>query len=498
MAGTEDPSGALLLEDRELRLFLLLLDLDGTGTPEAMAQRVGADLQSAWALRSACLPTEGRGLPGAALAWRVRVQWLGQASQTRAWRASILHARQRDFVLEEIPVDAAFAAPSETPEQCLDRLGLPGLLLTARGLFRKDAAAAARWTSADRRVREALGDLEAGFREPRPRELARAIQAMAQAPDGRENLAPPAPPTRITALTVQEVRGVRDLTLTPWPGDHPVQAWVLGGPNGSGKSSLAEAVAMKAFGTSRGLCAYLRDPDVTRARTPEGYVAQYLPPLHGGAPRCAFDGTPAPFRPAPDLALALEALTASEGTLAAQGDPGGFLDTPGDELGARMARSFSALATRITAYVESNRHAAGEARTALARKHGISASTRLPASFQDKIARGLLAPAFAPLPPLVAEFLACRAILPGGGEARLVREAWAPGRAQDDTLKVLMRPGHGGRAELLDAVLPTFKAQEARGRAPQEHLAAFRQGRGPAGAPPWGYPNIRATRDQSE
>jgi len=39
----------------------------------------------------------------------------------------------------------------------------------------------------------------------------------------------------------------------------------------------------------------------------------------------------------------------AEGTVVPQGGPAGFLDTPGDVLGARMARSFSALATRLEA-----------------------------------------------------------------------------------------------------------------------------------------------------
>ena len=486
MAQTGGPSDALIVEDRELHLLLLLLDLGAAKDPAAMGEQVRADLQAAWALRSACLPGEGPGLPGATSAWRVRLHWVGRADQARAWRASILHARQSGSILDEIPVDATFAEPLEAPEQCLERHGLPGLLLVTRSLFRKDAAAIATWTSADRRVRAALGGLEASLKSPRARELARDLQALAQAPSPAGSALAPSPPGRMRTLTVQDVRGVRDLTLAPWPGGHPVQAWVLAGPNGSGKSSLAEAVSLQAFGASRGLCAYLKDGDVTRARTPLGYVDHYLTPLGGGTPRCSFEGAAAPLRTVLNLTEALEALTLAEGSLAAQGDPGAFLDTPGDELGARMARSFSALATRLSAFVETHRLAAGEARTALARRHGISTSTRLATSFQDKIARGLLAPAFAPMEAKAAAFLACRAQLPGGGEAGLLRGSWSTGQALDETVRLLMGPGQGQPKDLLEALLPAFQAQEARVRGLEDHLAAFRTKIAALPSPPLG------------
>ena len=333
-------SGALLLEDRELRQFLLLLELPGEAAPEALAARVREDLEAAWTLGSACLPGEGPGLPGGGAAWRVRVHWLGSHGQMGAWRAAILHARQCGSVLDEIPVDATFLAEGEPLPRCLDRCGFPGLLLTTRGVFRKDARGMELWASADQRVREALAGLEACFPTRRAREIGRDLEALAQ--EEIPAAPPPGPAHRMTRLAVRNVRGVRSLTLEPWPGRRPVQAWVLSGPNGSGKSSLAEAVALKAFGASAGLCAFLRDPDVSRGRNPAGYLAQYLAPLGGGEPGCGFAGEASPFTLAPDLASALEALDEAEGSLAAQGGPAGFLDIPGDGLGARMARSFSA------------------------------------------------------------------------------------------------------------------------------------------------------------
>jgi hypothetical protein len=474
LAESDGPAGALLVEDRELRQFLLLLDLEEMDTPETLTASVLADLQTAWALRSACLPAEGRGLPGGAAAWRVRVHWLGPDSRVGAWRAAILYARQSLCLLEEIPVDAAFRAPMETQEQCLDRTGVPGLLLTTRSVFHKDARETDLWNSADRQVRAALADLEAAFPQPRSRAIAQELQALLrwEAPGGSP--ADPGPPARMAGLTVQDVRGVRDLTLEPWPGKRPAQAWVLTGPNGSGKSSLAEAVSLKAFGTSSGLCAYLKDPDVARARTPDGYLTQYLAPLGGGMPRCGFGETPAPFRPAPDLERALEALAEADGTLAPQGGPAGFLDTPGDELGARMARSFSALATRLGAHLEAGRQTAAEARIALARRHGISAATKLLATFQEKIARARLTAALAPLPPVPADFLACRAALPGGAAETALLAAWATGTRLDGTVRLLLQKGSAAGAELEPALLPVFEEQETLGRTLVNHIKVFR------------------------
>jgi len=491
LAGAGPDSGALLLADRELRQYLLFLDLEPETAPEGLAGQLIADLQTAWALRSACLPAEGKGLPGACAAWRVRVHWLAAGGQKGAWLAAILYARQSHGLLDEIPVDACFRVPGETRQQSLDRDGVPGLLLATRGVFHKDARATDLWTSADHRVREAMRDLEAAFAQPRPRAIARELAAAAGAPAGHP--APLGPPRRMAALTVQEVRGVRQVVLEPWPGNRPVQAWVVSGPNGSGKSSLAEAVSLQAFGSSAGLCAYLRDPDVARARTPEGYLSSYVAPLGGGAPRCGLDGDPAPFRPAPDLEQALEALAGAEGTLSAQGGPAGFLDTPGDELGARMARSFSALATRLGAQVEAGRLAAGEARAALARRHGISGSTRLLATFREKIARGLLTAALAPLPPVPADFLACRAALPGGSGAAALAASWNLGKRLDATLKLILQKADAGRPELETALLAAFEDQEGRYRELQEHLARFRSLIAALPAPPAGLA-VQASR----
>jgi len=471
-AAADPESGALLLEDRELRQFLLLLELAGVEAPEAMAARVRKDLEAAWALRSACLPGEGPGLPGGEAAWHVRIHWLGAHGQAGAWRAAILHARQSGSMLDEIPVDAAFPGEGEPLARCLDRAGFPGLLLTTRGVFRKDARGAELWASADQRVGVARAGLEAAFPTRRAREIARELVALAQAE--APAAPPPGPVQRMRRLAVREVRGVRSLTVEPWPGQRPVQAWVLSGPNGSGKSSLAEAVSLKAFGASAGLCAYLRDPDVSKGRNPAGYLAHYVAPLGGGAPGCGFAGEATPFTLAPDLPSALEALDEADGTLAAQGGPAGFLDIPGDGLGARMARSFSALATRLGAHVEAGRQAAAEARTALARRHGISAGTRLLATFQDRIARNLLAAALPPLPQPAAEFLACRAALPGGEGAAALLEAWNPGRRLDGTVAFILLKDHRDAPDLEAALRPLFEEQEAVGRTLAAQLAGFR------------------------
>lgn len=174
------------------------------------------------------------------------------------------------------------------------------------------------------------------------------------------------------------------------------------------------------------------------------------------------------------------------GTLSAQDGPAGFLDTPGDELGARMARSFSGLATRLGAHVEAGRAAAGEARTALARKHGISGATRLAATFQEKIARGALSAALLRLPPVPADFLACRAALPGGGAAAALLEAWAAGKRLGSTMLLVLEPGNRGRTELEVALQFLFQEQQGRCRALLEYLAGFRAQVGSLPAPPLG------------
>ena len=471
----EGSSDALVLEDPELRLFLLLLDLDGISAQTMVAQ-VQADLQTAWALRSACLPGPGPGLPGGASAWRVAVHWLGSAPQTSAWRAAILRARQEGRLLEEIQVDATFSEPGEALDRCLEPGGFPSLLLATRQAFRMDAQAMDLWSSADRRVREAVADLEEAFPHSRERGIARELLALAQTQALDGSGPAPGPARRMSSLTVQNVRGVRNLTLEPWPGRRAVQAWVLQGPNGSGKSSLAEAVSLKAFGSSRGLCAYLKDSDVARARNGANYLAQYVTPLGGGEARCGLEGDPAALELAPDLERALEALTESEGALAAQSSAAGFLGTPGDELGARMAKSFSALAIRLEAHVEAGRKAAGELRTALARKHGINTTTRLLATFQEKIARSLLTPALAPLPPLSGAFLACRAALPGaaGQRAGALSAAWGTQLSVDRAVEGLLRVKSLGAAEVDGALLPFFVAQEALLEELQDCLTAFR------------------------
>ena len=469
-------SGALLLEDPELRLLLLLLDLAGTPGPEAMAERVQADLEAAWGLRSTCLPAEGPGLPGAAAAWRVAVHWLGEPDQEGPWRASILCARQSGFILEEIPVNAAFPAPGEPLRRCLDQGGFPALLLATRQVFRMDARAMDLWASADRRVRDAVADLEQAVPAPRARAIAKELQALAGQEISGGSALPSGPPSRLGSLNVQNVRGVRNLTLGPWPGGSAVQAWVVSGPNGSGKSSLAEAVSLRAFGASAGLCAYLADADVSRARNGQGYLGQYLTPVDGGVPRCGFDGAPGVLTLAGDLDTALEAMAEAEGTLAPQGGPAGFLHQPGDELGARMARSFSALAVRLEAHVEAGRRAAGDSRTVLARKHGISSGVRRLDTFREKIVRSALAGALAGLPPGPAEFLACRAALPGpaGAAARALREAWTRGAQVEDAVHSLLKQRPGRGEDLERVLLPLFTGQEIRSRRLAELLAEFR------------------------
>ena len=476
-SGAPAPSGALLVEDRELRLFLLVLDLDGYPAPEALGARVREDLHNAWDLRSRCLPAQGPGLPGADAAWRVAVHWLGEASQESAWRAAILYIRQEGALLEEIAVDATFRGPEENLDLCLARTGFPSLLLTTRQVFRKDARELELWANADGRVRAVMADLDAAFKDPRAKAVAGELQVLARSGVPERGPLPSGPPRPLSALSVENVRGVGSLTLEPWPGGRPVQAWVVAGPNASGKSSLAEAAALRAFGASQGLCAYLRDPDVTRARNAQGYLSRYLAPVDGGTPRCGLEGGPAPLVPALDLDLALEAWAEADGTLVAQSGAARFLDIPGNELGARMARGFSALATRLEAHLEAGRKGADESRTALARRHGIGATTRLQATFREKIARSCLAAAAPPPPPAALEFLACRAVLPGedGRDAAALQAAWSPAGSVDRFVQRLQHLETGAQAEMEVALLPMFEAEAERG-------ARLRELRGRCGA----------------
>lgn len=472
--------GVLVAEDRELRLLLVLADLPETRDPEAAALRIRTDLAGARELAGQCMPGEGPGLPGGAEAWRVALHWVGSAEQEAVWRASLLAVRQEGPLLEALSVNGTFLEPGEAIGEALDRTGIPVLLLAARAALRRDAGAARAWAGADARVREAVLALEAGLASPRAKAIARELAAVARA--HAEAPAPaPAPPRRLGRIRVERVRGIRDLTLEPWPGLRPVQAWVVSGPNGSGKSSLAEAVALRAFGSSPGLVRWLGDPDVTKGRTPVGYVERCLRPLGGGEPRCAFDGDEGRIEPAPDLATALEGLAEMEGTINGQGGPMAFLQAPGDELGARMARSFSALAVRLEARAAEGRAAAGEARAALARRHGISASTKLAASFREKIAAAEAARARPTLPPAARAFLACRAGLPGpeGPRASALLAAWDA--APEPPLAALLRLSP---PDLEGALRPWLEGEARRAADTAAFLDAFRETARPLALPP--------------
>jgi hypothetical protein len=461
-AGMAEPGSALLVSDPELRLHLLVLDLGGPADAAALAARVQADLQGGWELRSACLPGEGPGRPGAAAAWRVALHWLGTAEQEAAWRAALVHLRQDGFLLEELAVDASFRTAGETVSQALVRGGCPALLLATRAALRREAAGTALWASADGRVRAALAALEPGGLTPRGREILGELRALAAEAAAEPAQAEPGPASRLGRVTVEHVRGIRQVTLEPLGGPAPVQAWVVSGPNGSGKSSLAEAVSLRVFGSSRGLCGYLQDPDVSKGKHPTGYLDRYLAPLAGGRPRCALDGDAGQLVPAPDLETALAGLAEAEGTLVEAGGPGAFLRTPGEDLGARMARSFSALAIRLEAWVAAARAEAAEARTALARRHGISPSTRLAASFREKIARALVDPYRAKPPRAVTALLAALAGLPGpaGPEAAALRDAWLD--AAEQGFEHLARPETASREALETALQDVFAGDAER------------------------------------
>lgn len=410
----EHARGAMLL-DPEMGLALAIQPFDAE-------TRLLEQLGRALAIRSRLVPeAAGRAAhfdehgP-----WHLALHWLVEPEQRDAWLEQAAEIRNETAHIEEIPIDYIEAGgvhgsgdPHAHWREGCNRHRFPRLLLATRALFRRQASEVSRWASADERAREALQAELARFTAPDSapgparvaaeltdwlRTQAKAVEKQpaagaeeAAAQPGQDTAVPPlADPTTVRRLTISNLRNIASLDLPFAPGK---TATVVHGPNGTGKSNLFEALSLALSGASRRCIAYLDDQDIATRRSTKHYVDQYLSRWEGtDSPRTLLEtsGDSRALKLAADATEARRRLQHFDGTLLGQDQARGFVQMPGDELGALAMGAHSDLAQDLLDHVQERLDEARGRKNQLLKHWQLSTQITKPDTAATKIALGML------------------------------------------------------------------------------------------------------------
>ncbi len=346
--GNQSEHGLLMDPDVGVALFLVRFEAsanNGRGTD------IRAQVARAVGYRSRLLPQR---VPKASAdpdgSWRVVLYWLLDQPDAQDWQQQVSKLRRDTAHLEEIPVDAVVRRAEEDWTEAIGRHGLPRLLLRARRVLNMSSKEQVfQWSSADARVRNALGDFTSWFSADLERRLAQGLQArlsQGNASPGEKVSRAPDEPTLLQTFFVRDFRNLENIELQL--AGEAVQTAVIHGPNGTGKSNLFEALEYALRGTSTRAEEFFGDTDVGSTKKAHEYLERYLSPIgrSGSEPRIGVNGS--------YVSLSAEQILKPElkGNLLLQDQVDHFVRMKSQDLAAEILGEFSGLADNLRVYAE--------------------------------------------------------------------------------------------------------------------------------------------------
>ena len=378
---------SLVVEDAEIGWLLFLLPY----VPEFLEHQINQAL----GLRSQLLRESnytGTENPGArddpTGSWRVGLVWLVGESNWTDWQHQIIELRRESGAAEEITFDAV-RIDNHDVKGSLDKHGLSRLLLHTRALLRQTPEEAENWLSADRHVLEEIKDFSQRFSTARARTIARELEEQAKILEPAEKKGVFSQPRRLQNFHVQNFRNLKSLEIAvDHPDDHNAEAIILYGPNGTGKSSLAEAISLAAFETSPLLERFMVDKDIA-GRSGELYQREYLTPLGNDSLSPGYSwnkGEKTEFI----LHHNEESKSLFEGVILNQEDSIKFTDLSRGELAQRVLSGYSALAEKLSGWLEGEARRAKDAKSVFTKQHGLNSAITRSSTAYNRLADRLL------------------------------------------------------------------------------------------------------------
>lgn len=406
---TENPDelSPAIIQDNQLGLLLVLIPIEKSWETNMIKIKVEADLRGAISLRSLLLLKD----TGKAIdkthedddgTWRVCIHWLVPGCHVDNLKANLLLLRQKSSLFEEVPVDIIRYNNSNTLNNDLSDHGFPRLLLITRHVFNQKSNEVIRWAGADEKISTALNGFSRQFNQKTEKSIAENIEQLARTFQTNAENHYPERPCCLDNIEIRNFRSIKHLTLMPWNSERKTQAWVIHGPNGTGKTSIAEALSLCFFGASSRYREYLGDSDISSSKNADGYVSQYLKPLHLSDSRNHSEEEPCckvgdkeykslaeqMLNSKDDVAHTL--IEEADGVLSIQEETSDFIHLPGDKLAARMSQSFSNLAEKMNDFVDKGSKQAQDRRLHFLSGYGLTAQIKLQETIRNRIAQNIL------------------------------------------------------------------------------------------------------------
>lgn len=333
--------------------------------------------------------------------WRVGLIWLVDEINFADWIEHIAELRQETAHFEEVPVDAIVNRDSDWKIACRVH-GFPRMLLKTREVFRKQSFSSAfEWANADTIIQQKVRDLpsktsseiERRFADRLVEELERIVGENDEVPF-RGDFS-----KELFRISVENFRNIRKIDIQLRDSDEIVSSNIIQGPNGSGKSSVYEAITIATTGVSTRYCEYLDDSNISKNKTPENYINDYLAPIWGNKnpPRISTNGGNLSDIWLLEKDEARQIRQELGGNFLSQAFSDNLLSESPADLGAQIAGSYSRLAGDLYDYTQTESSKAQEQRNNFNRSWGLRANVIKQDTARSRILVRKIASAFPPL-----------------------------------------------------------------------------------------------------
>jgi hypothetical protein len=282
--------------------------------------------------------------------WRVILYWLVDHPDVEDWQRQVSDLRRETAHLEELPVDAIIRHRSKDWATAVRHHGLPRLLLhTRRILGMSSVDQVFQWSSADKRVLDAMSGFANGFSDELEKRLAQKLEerlVQEKSSHGQGANTAPKQPEQLRKLLVRDFRNIKEIDL--YYRDNTTQSAVIHGPNGTGKSNLFEAIEFALRGTSKRAQDFLSDADVSTTKKSQEYFERYLVPItHDNCETMiSLNGEEIP------LTIEKSSVAELKGSLLLQDRVTEFIEMKASQLATEILGEFSGLADNLRGYAE--------------------------------------------------------------------------------------------------------------------------------------------------
>jgi len=340
-----------LLLDPDVGAALFLLRFDGK-TDKHPGTDIRAQVAQAISYRSRLLPRRILETDADQYgSWRVILYWLVNHPDVEDWRRQVSDLRRETAHLEELPVDAIIRHPSKDWAAAVRHHGLPRLLFhTRRILGMSSVDQVFHWSSADKRVLDAMSGFASEFSDELEKRLAQKLEerlVQEESSHGPGANSTSKQPEQLRNLLVCDFRNIKKIDL--YYRDNTTQSAVIHGPNGTGKSNLFEAIEFALRGTSKRAQDFLSDTDVSTTKKSQEYFERYLVPIEQDncETMISLNGEEIP------LTIEQSSFAELKGSLLLQDRVTEFIGMKASELAAEILGEFSGLADNLSGYAES-------------------------------------------------------------------------------------------------------------------------------------------------